>query len=173
MLKQTYSDRIYYEWQPNQGVSRTRNRAIALSQGSFIAYLDSDDMWLPDKLALQMRVMAGAARRGPGGLPRRGDRWLAGTGGAGSATRVAPRGASCRRRHSLAVTLARQHPCLQARVCSRPARRQPGHIWGGLGPLPAACLTRWCMACGVSVCVPAHPSRCDDSSRGCPSGGTA
>ncbi len=37
----------------NQGVSRARNRGIQSAMAPFIAFLDSDDHWLPDKLAVQ------------------------------------------------------------------------------------------------------------------------
>lgn len=39
----------------NQGVSRTRNRGIDLAQGEYIAILDADDIWFPEKLERQLR----------------------------------------------------------------------------------------------------------------------
>lgn len=40
----------------NMGVSYTRNRAVALAKGKWIAFLDSDDIWLPQKLQKQLEL---------------------------------------------------------------------------------------------------------------------
>lgn len=50
-----YLDSIKYIYQLNKGVSAARNTAIRAAQGEWIAFLDSDDEWLPRKLELQMR----------------------------------------------------------------------------------------------------------------------
>ena len=47
---QRYGERLLYSYQENHGVSMARNRGLELAQGEFIAYLDSDDLWLPQKL---------------------------------------------------------------------------------------------------------------------------
>ena len=41
----------------NSGVSNARNIAIKKSKGKFIAFLDSDDLWLPTKLVKQIEAM--------------------------------------------------------------------------------------------------------------------
>lgn len=43
---------------PPRGVSHARNRGVEASQGEWIALLDSDDLWLPRKLEVQMRFLA-------------------------------------------------------------------------------------------------------------------
>jgi len=42
----------------NRGVGPTRNLGIAAARGEFIALLDVDDLWLPQKLAVQMKYFA-------------------------------------------------------------------------------------------------------------------
>jgi glycosyltransferase involved in cell wall biosynthesis len=43
--------------QTNRGVSFTRNRGVELANSDLIAFLDSDDRWLPDKLTRQVEFM--------------------------------------------------------------------------------------------------------------------
>ena len=50
-----FEGRISYTAHPsNLGVSAARNTGIRKSRAPFIAFLDSDDYWLPDKLAVQI-----------------------------------------------------------------------------------------------------------------------
>src|SRR3989338_3818100 len=51
---QAQEPRIRYAYQLNSGASAARNRALGLAQGEFVAFLDDDDFWLPEKLTKQI-----------------------------------------------------------------------------------------------------------------------
>lgn len=53
-----YGTRIRWVSQHNQGVAAARNHGTRLSQGSYLAFLDADDYWLPTKLERQMELYA-------------------------------------------------------------------------------------------------------------------
>ena len=48
---------IIYEYQDNLGVSKTRNKAINKSKAEWIALIDADDIWLPNKIEVQAEVI--------------------------------------------------------------------------------------------------------------------
>ena len=57
----TYGDRIRLVTRPNGGASAARNTGFAMARGTYIAHLDGDDVWHPEKIAVQID----AARRFP------------------------------------------------------------------------------------------------------------
>lgn len=55
---QKYDDRIkYIKLEKNSGASVSRNTGIKNAKGRFIAFVDSDDIWKPEKLEVQVKYM--------------------------------------------------------------------------------------------------------------------
>src|SRR5258708_28977223 len=55
--------RIIYQYKKNSGVSDTRNKGIALAKGSYLAFLDADDVWKPDNLEKKIRAIQQTGKR--------------------------------------------------------------------------------------------------------------
>lgn len=65
-LRSCYGSAIRVLTQPNGGVSCARNVGVTEARGRYIAYLDSDDTWAPDKLAtVQLAIEHYGADRCP------------------------------------------------------------------------------------------------------------
>lgn len=57
LLSNNYIDNIKLITTVNRGVSSARNTGINNSTGNYIAFLDSDDIWAPDKLSKQIKLI--------------------------------------------------------------------------------------------------------------------
>lgn len=59
VIDQQNSDdkRVRYFFQTNQGQSVARNKGIDAARGQWLGFLDSDDVWLPEKLEWQVRAL--------------------------------------------------------------------------------------------------------------------
>ena len=56
-LADKYGDKIIYRYKENGGAATARNLALEIATGDYIAFLDSDDIWLTDKTEKQISFM--------------------------------------------------------------------------------------------------------------------
>ncbi len=55
-LTRSLPERLVYVRKPNGGEASARNRGVSVAKGDYIAFLDQDDVWLPEKLEHQMQL---------------------------------------------------------------------------------------------------------------------
>ena len=54
----SYGSKVRYIYQPNAGDGPARNTGIEAAAGKWLAFLDHDDEWLPEKLDIQMKLLS-------------------------------------------------------------------------------------------------------------------
>lgn len=64
IIKRICDSRLRYIYQNNRGRSNARNHGLGLSRGQFITFLDSDDLYLPRKVEMQVNYLLSQPRVG-------------------------------------------------------------------------------------------------------------
>ncbi len=57
-VARSYGAAVNYVYQPRRGGGAARNQGVELARGAFLAFIDADDRFLPDKLDRQMGALA-------------------------------------------------------------------------------------------------------------------
>lgn len=57
VVQQIIDPRVSLYTYPNGGPATSRNRGIVKSQGEYLSFIDGDDLWTPDKLAIQYQAL--------------------------------------------------------------------------------------------------------------------
>jgi len=52
-----YGNQIKYIYQDNRGLAAARNTGIRASKGEYLSFIDADDVWLPNKLELEVEFL--------------------------------------------------------------------------------------------------------------------
>ena len=57
-----FAPRVRYERQEHGGAGLARNRGVRMASAELLAFLDADDIWMPEKLALQAQALQATPR---------------------------------------------------------------------------------------------------------------
>jgi glycosyltransferase involved in cell wall biosynthesis len=56
-IVQRFGNAVRYCYQDNGGAAKATNKGVSLSSGEYIAFLENDDAWMPDKLERQVAIL--------------------------------------------------------------------------------------------------------------------